>query len=76
LDLERLVTPFKIAADRTRQLPRSKQTNSPIPAVAVITDAVAALQQADNEIWWPGIGAPGVKAKSSPSMHSAAGCGL
>ena len=28
-------------------------------------DALAALQQVDNETWWPGIGAAGVKAKSS-----------
>jgi hypothetical protein len=44
--------------------------------VAVTLDALAALQQADNEIWWPGIGAAGVKAKSSPAIDSAVGCGL
>jgi len=39
-------------------------------------DVLAALQQADNETWWPGIGTAGVKAKSSPAIDSAAGCGL
>jgi hypothetical protein len=53
-----------------------QNTKAPISAVAVIMDALAALQQADNEIWWPGIGAAGVKAKSSPATDSAVGCGL
>jgi len=53
-----------------------RNTKAPIGTMAVTMDALAALQQADNEIWWPGIGAAGIKAKSSPAIDSAVGCGL
>jgi hypothetical protein len=42
---------------------RGRNTKTPIATVAATMEALAALQQADSEIWWPSIRVAGVKAK-------------